>query len=71
MILYIAANAESKKRFMELLKHGDLLLETRTSTNPQKIRSFVQMQNDDPSVQSWTMFRVEVLEDSIDQIIGP
>jgi len=70
MILYIAANADSRKIAEELLRHGNLSLETRTSIDSQKIRKFVQMQNDNPKIQSWTMFRVEVLENSVDQIIG-
>lgn len=70
MILYIAANADSKRVATELLTHVSLSLEARASTDPEKIRRFVEAQNANPELQSWTMFGIEVPENSINQIIG-
>jgi len=70
MILFIAAKADSEKVATELLTHESLSLETRASTDPEKIRRFVEAQNNDPELQSWTMFQIEVPESSISQIIG-
>ena len=66
MILYIAANADSKKVAAELLTHENLSLEAKISNDSEKIKQFVETQNTDLQLPSWTMFEVSL--SSIKQI---
>jgi len=69
MILFIAAEADSQKVAAELLTDQNQLLSTRISTDHEKIRKFVEIQNTDPELPSWTMFQAEVHPSRIKQII--
>ena len=70
MILYIAVEAESEKAARELLTNENLSLGINASTDPKKIRELVETRNTDPELQSWTMFKIQVPDDSIKQMIG-
>lgn len=70
MILFIAAEAESERLARKLLADGNLSLKMNASTDPEKIRELVETRNADPKLQSWTMFEVKVIDNSIKQMIG-
>lgn len=70
MKVYIAVEAESKRVAKKFLTDQSLSLKMNASTDPEKIRELVETRNADPKLQSWTMFEVEVIDDSIKQMIG-
>jgi len=67
MTIYVAIKAENEMKAIEILKHENLCLEARASSDENNIQQFISLRakNNTDDASTWIGFQIELSEGNI------